>query len=31
MNKDEFDKLIGEGRKLVILDELVLDVEKFID
>ena len=31
MGRAEFEKAISEGRKLVILDELVLDVEKFID
>jgi len=31
MKKNEFDKAIQDGRKLVILDEMVLDVEKFID
>ena len=31
MSKTEFDKAIADGRKLVILDELVLDVGKFVD
>ena len=31
MSRSEFDKAINRGRKLVIMDELVLDVEKFID
>lgn len=31
MNVDDFEKEVATGRKLVILDDLVLDVEKFID
>lgn len=31
MKSSEFDAAIASGRKLVILDEMVLDVEKFID
>ena len=31
MSKIEFDKAIANGRKLVLIDELVLDVTKFID
>ena len=30
MTQEEFNKLVSEGRKLVILDELVLDVGSFI-
>lgn len=30
MRKSEFEKALLDGRKLVILDEMVLDVEKFI-
>jgi len=31
MGQSEFEQAIKSGRKLVILDELVLDVELFID
>ena len=31
MQHSDFEKAIKEGQKLVILDELVLDVAKFID
>ena len=31
MSKTEFEKAIANGRKLVLLDELVLDITKFID
>ena len=31
MTADEFEQAIESGRKLVILDELVLDVERFTD
>jgi hypothetical protein len=31
ISEEEFESLIHKGRKLVILDNLVLDVEKFLD
>jgi cytochrome b involved in lipid metabolism len=31
MTEEEFENLVSKGRKLVILDNLVLDVEKFMN
>jgi len=31
ISRSEFESLIAQGRKLIVLDDLVLDVERFIN